>query len=292
MFYTHGWYCVAFESEIDGPLHPVTVGDRRLMLVSTAEGLHQAYDADCPHRGAHLAAGKLADDRHVVCPYHGYRIGLGIGGKGLSVCSYPVMLFGGAVYVALSFERDNGWSALTQRLANDYVIAPGLKIDLHASAETVIENGFDRLHFHMIHGLTFVPFTVHDHDDGALVVQSHALVPGGGDLAYTATTISPGLIVVWLGGDAPYGVITGTTMTGPDRCTARLSYVIPRGTAEESERRLADLDAYSRQGLHDDDRVWRSVSPTAPVHWTAEDRPIQQFYAWCAAFGEGAPSPN
>src|SRR5687768_10485144 len=74
--YVHGWYKVAFEYELENPLTAAAIGDIRLVLVRSEGGI-RAYKADCPHRGAHLAYGGKLNNASIICPFHGYRIGLG-----------------------------------------------------------------------------------------------------------------------------------------------------------------------------------------------------------------------
>src|SRR5690349_18065891 len=70
----HGWYQVAFERDLQRELTPASLGATRLLLVR-GEGV-RAFDATCPHRGAHLGFGGRLEGDAVRCPFHGYRIGL------------------------------------------------------------------------------------------------------------------------------------------------------------------------------------------------------------------------
>lgn len=293
--YAHGWYCVAFEKELTEPLTPVAFGERRLMLRRSEDGI-AAYDADCPHRGAHLAIGGRLEGRYVMCPFHGYRVRLGKSHEGFYVREYETLTVGGAVFVRLSGERDNGWRGLLASLQTDHRFIPALTLSLNASMEMVIENGFDRRHFESVHRIKVEPFELREDACGALIVESRLAVPAGrggavNDISYKATTISPGLIIVMLGGPQPYGIITGAIPVTPTSCVARLSLVIPKNANGDGP----DVDAfieYSRKGLADDDRVWGSVSRTAPQNLVAEDWPIGRFYDFCRSFEEPLSSPT
>lgn len=294
--YAHGWYCVAFESEITQDLTPVTLGRRRLMLVRTEAAGLAAFDADCPHRGAHLARGGRIDDGHVVCPFHNYRIRLGGGAQPcFSVRAYETMAVGGAVFVSLSDQKRNGWRELLEALLVDHRIVAGFTLPLDASIEAVIENGFDRRHFESIHRIGLEPLEVRTDAAGAVVVESSMRVPGVADaVSYKATTISPGLIIVQLGGPQPYGIITGVIPVAPNRCVARLCFVLPKehGSAGGLGPDLDGLIGYSRKGLADDERVWRHLSTTASQALTEDDWPIRRFQSFCESFEETASSTN
>ncbi|HSN86972.1 MAG TPA: Rieske 2Fe-2S domain-containing protein, partial [Thermoanaerobaculia bacterium] len=70
-----GWHQVAFEREIQGEIAPILLEGREMLLVKRPEGL-RAFDAFCPHRGAHLGRGGRIEGDQIVCPFHGRRIGL------------------------------------------------------------------------------------------------------------------------------------------------------------------------------------------------------------------------
>jgi phenylpropionate dioxygenase-like ring-hydroxylating dioxygenase large terminal subunit len=67
------WYAVSLTSEV-GRKKPfgVRLYGRDIALWRTRAGKLCAIDARCPHMGASLAVGKVADDR-VECPYHGFQ---------------------------------------------------------------------------------------------------------------------------------------------------------------------------------------------------------------------------
>jgi phenylpropionate dioxygenase-like ring-hydroxylating dioxygenase large terminal subunit len=285
--FAHGWYCVAFESELSEPLTPIAFGERRLMICRTEAGI-AVYDADCPHRGAHLAVGGRLEGQHVVCPFHGYRVRLGESSEGFCVRQYETLCMGGNIFVRLSGQRDNGWRALLETLEAEHRFVPALTLPLKASIEMVIENGFDRRHFEAVHSINIQPFDLRSDATGALIVESQLAVSQVrrgtvNEVSYKATTISPGLIIVQLGGPQPYGIITGAIPVSPTSCVARLSFVIPKN-ANGGRPDVDALVEYSRKGLADDDRVWGHLSRRAPQNLLAEDWPIRRFYDFCRSF--------
>lgn len=295
--YEHGWFQVAFERDLRGPLTAATAEGRRFVLVDDGRSL-RAFGADCPHRGAHLALGGRLDGSHVVCPFHGYRIGLGhdAGGE-FATQEYPTLVSAGMVFVRLSDEHENGLGALLTALAGDHVIVPAFEMAVRAPAELVIENGFDRRHFTGVHRVLTGDFTVSDSESGALiVVGTFQMRPGGqfrpepGEssvtLGYRATTISPGLVVVAVTGSNPYTFITAATPTQRDECLIRLTLCLPTSVygRAPTEEQYGYLLRYSRAGLEQDRMIWENVSPAAPNHLTPDDEPIVRFHAFCARF--------
>jgi phenylpropionate dioxygenase-like ring-hydroxylating dioxygenase large terminal subunit len=294
--YADGWFQVAFEQDLAAEIVAAGIGPRRLMLLRDG-ATTRAFGADCPHRGANLACGGRRDGaEHIVCPFHGYRIRLGDAeGMPLSVPEYRVLSVGAMTFVRLGPAHDNGWPALLHGLAEDHVFVPGFAMEVDASAETVIENAFDRRHFDAVHGIATEPFEIVEQATGALGVRSRFRLPeterlrgedSDGSVGFHVTVASPGVAAATLTGPTSYTIVTGATPTGPRSCTVRITLVLPVGTwgpAPAPEHYGFLLD-HSRRGLDDDAAVWASLSPTAPVHLMCEDEPILRFHRFCERF--------
>jgi 3-ketosteroid 9alpha-monooxygenase subunit A len=146
-----GWFQVAFERDVVDDLTPVCIDSRRLVLVRRG-GRIRAFDADCPHRGAHLGYGGRLCENAIICPFHGYRIGLGQHDRErLWISEYAVSSIAGMVFVCLSRECDNGWIHYLQDLDQEHFIINGFEIYVRTPMETVIENAFDHRHFTAVH---------------------------------------------------------------------------------------------------------------------------------------------
>lgn len=283
---------VAFARDLSEEVTPVAIGRRRLMIVRR-NGMLRAFDATCPHRGAHLACGgRLAGDAHIRCPFHGYMVRLGgEAGAALRVAEHPVLALGGMVFVRTSTGHDNGWADRLEAIVRDHRIVNGFEMTVRVPMSIVIENAFDQRHFHAVHGVQTDGFSVHAAPDGALVVESTFHVPDAGGRAappvaapYRAVVASPGLAAVTLGGPTPYTVITGAT-DGPDgSSTIRLSLAFPTGGAREppTEAFCEALLQHSRRGLEEDRAMWESLEDVEPV-WMPEDGPTRAFLAFRAA---------
>lgn len=296
--FTHGWYQVAFEKDLAEDITAAAIGKTRLMLVRRPEGL-VAYSADCPHRGAHLAYGGRLDGNSVICPFHHYRVGLGGTSRhGFGAHRYPTLTIGGLVFVRLSEYHENGLTVFMQKLVAECTIVPGFEVRIQAPAELVIENGFDNRHFPAVHGVRNDPqFAVHPGEQGELIVESLFEVPTSmwvGNqqrqrtvgVPYRATTFSPGLITVQLGGDAAYGVITGSTPTADGAAIIRLSLALPVSIhgAPPKAQFYEYLLNYSRQGIEDDRVMWENLATPFTSKFTAQDAAVLEFHRFCRQF--------
>ena len=293
-----GWYQVAFERETSDELTPATLGDKRLVLVRRDEEL-RAYDATCPHRGAHLAYGGRRQEQVIVCPFHGYRIHLGMDrGHRFSVPEHPVATVGGMVFVRIAPGHDNGWVHYLEELDRTHFIVNGFEMSVRAPMEAVIENAFDQRHFHAVHGLRTDKFLVRTSESGALVVDSTCYVPtgsagGGGSVSpaqYRATIPSPGVAAVELRGPMPYTIVTGATDTATQgECVIRLSVAYPISVWRTAPAAAVheSLLQHSRRGLEEDRMVWEHLDPRAAPQWMPEDEPARVFHRFCAALTDG-----
>lgn len=292
--YKHGWFQVAFERDIEADLTAVSIGNTRIVLVKTKSGI-QAYSADCPHRGAHLALGGELKDDCIVCPFHGYPVGLGEDAKqNFRTPAYDTLNSNGLIFVRLSDKYENGFRTFLADLAETHVIFPGFIMPVQAPAALVTENGFDSHHFPAVHGILNHPkFDVSSGDKGELVVSSlfkipslNPFKPAPQAVPYLARTFSPGLIVVKLAGDNPYSVITATTPISANEARIHLSLALPidHYGAEPSADFVKHILKHSRNGLEDDQVMWENLSPNLPPTYVQQDAPILAFHQFCHQF--------
>lgn len=92
----------------------VTVAGRQIAIFNLG-GRFVAVDNRCPHRGGPLADGIVSGDT-VVCPLHGWRIGLSTGeverGDGAPCLQrYPTMVDNGVVVVGVPTSDDGAGEA-------------------------------------------------------------------------------------------------------------------------------------------------------------------------------------
>ncbi|MCB0011080.1 MAG: Rieske 2Fe-2S domain-containing protein [Anaerolineales bacterium] len=297
--YHHGWYFVAFAHELTQPITPLNIGQNRLMLVKDAEGV-QAYNADCPHRGAHLAYGGELDGNCVVCPFHHYKVGLGEeSSHGFRTRGYATRVIGGLVLVRLSDAFDFGVPDFLETLHERHHFVPAFTRQLKAPGELIIENGFDNAHFRPVHRVSAGNFDAHRTAAGNLQVNSQFLVtiqiPMGGKMVAKRNEVpldlnafSPCFSIAQIGGQLPYVLITGATPNPDGTTSLRLALGMSRKVyGDPPKQRWVDhFIASSLAGINDDAAIWEHMSLDAPQQFTAQDKAIEAFQSFCQPFYE------
>lgn len=299
-----GWYQVTFVHELGEELTPATIGETPLVLVRTPGGI-RAFDAACPHRGAHLAyGGRLAGDA-IICPFHGKRIGLGSCAHGLyKVREHPVLSNGGMVFIRLGASPDYGFGAFLDELATSHLFLPGFAHEIDVRADIVIENAFDATHFLPVHKIRNEPrFTVLS--DGA-DRQSPFTVEGIFELPHSpwqrcapnasslrvpfvARAFSPHVVVSSLGGTYPYVALTAATPRPGSGCVIRFSLAIPvtanEATPPEKQKQLyLYLLERSRAGIEQDAPIWEHLIELPSATYDVADGTVLAFREFCDSF--------
>jgi 3-ketosteroid 9alpha-monooxygenase subunit A len=280
---------VAFKSEVREGLSASRIGSRRLALLRTG-GVIRAFNGDCPHRGADLGSGGTLVDGAIRCPFHGYSIVIEPGKRArFRAEEYRVLIVGELVFARLSEAFDNGWEEILEELTRAFAIVPALRMRARVDMPIVIENAFDRRHFFAVHGVRTEEFEVGRDERGGLRVSSRFTVPDRSasneapltarTASYDAVAISPGLVLVQLGGANPYGAITGAIDTGDGYCDIRLAFALPKETFgdEPDPAQYQELLAHTEHGLEEDCRVWESLAAGVSPDWTEDDWPIIEF---------------
>jgi phenylpropionate dioxygenase-like ring-hydroxylating dioxygenase large terminal subunit len=294
-----GWYRVAFSPDATDEIFPVEIGSMPLVLVRTPEGVG-AFDAVCPHRGAHLGYGGRLDGGVIVCPFHGRRIGLGEdSGRPYCVRQYRTLDVGGSVFVLLDEEHENGLTSFLERLAPSHYFASGFVLEARVAPEFVIENVFDTDHFTAVHGLARRPqLEVHNGSAGELTVEAIFETPGarqwqgaGSDgvakTRFCAHVFSPTLVASELGdAGSAHVVFTSATPTAGGDCVIRVSLAMAPnadGSAPPDEA-VIGLLRDSRRAFEQDLVVWEHLVPGAPANYDGSDRPVIAFRTFCERF--------
>jgi phenylpropionate dioxygenase-like ring-hydroxylating dioxygenase large terminal subunit len=299
-----GWFQIAFESELEGNLTSVSLGDRRLLCVKRHQDTVEVYEAICPHRGADLGVGGRLDGCVVKCPYHGHRVALGLdGSERFRVARYPSQTVGGLVFALVGDFEPGPLPAMLDELNRSHRIFPGWKKTIKVAPEMVIENAFDWAHFKPVHN---VIETVHGEPEteegifrGELQLKVGPSMWQGTDDGSTwvmvplrARAYSPNLTITQIavgGGDHPHWVIAGAVPNSDGTSTVRLSVALPLnndGSAPPKE--VADIILqFESMGLEQDRPVWENLAINAQPHYTEEDANVLAFRQWCNRFSLG-----
>lgn len=298
-----GWHQVAFERELSPDITPTSVGQVPLILVKTPNGI-RAFDAICPHRGAHLAFGGRLEGEVVVCPFHGRHIGLGdCSREDYKVREYRTIEVSGLVFVLMSEKHENGFGDFMRGLDETYYFVPGFALHTRALPEVVMENAFDSRHFKYVHGLKDEPeLRLRQGRGGELAIEAdfHTNHPNvwqegreNGSLVNTrffARVFSPGVCVTELGDEAdPYVLVTAATPTADGKCTIRVSVAVAagKGGAAPSERMIRALLRDSKISFEQDLAIWENISTKSPIRFAKDDELMITYHKFCRRFAEG-----
>lgn len=294
-----GWYQAAFERELHDELTAAEIGEVPLVLVRSPERL-RAFDAACPHRGAHLAYGGKLDGAAIVCPFHGKRIQLEATGR-YRVREHRVLGFGGMVFVGLGEHCDNGFAELLDKLAVSHLFLPGFTMTVAVTADWVIENAFDGSHFRPVHGIGNDPslevVAPEPGDELTLTARGIFLLPpspwrrtGGepAEVPFVAKAFSPHVVITEIGGEFPYTAITAATPRPGGGCRIWFSVAVPADgheslPAERARRHYRYLLESSRAGIEQDVPVWEHLQPIEPDYDRA-DHTVIAFREFRAKF--------
>jgi len=293
-----GWYQLAFERELKNPVTPVKVAQLPLNLVRTAGGI-QAFDAACPHRGAHLGYGGRLDTDAIICPFHGRRIGLGEDSDcPYKVRRYPTLSVGGLLFVLIGERRDHGFRAFLKELDRDHFFVQGFTMVAKTDPETVIENGFDPDHFRAVHGLKYTPdLRLVSGSNGEMVVEGTFVISPSENGSNTSTSsirfiariFSPNLCVTKLcSAQGEHLVISAATPADDGQCTIRVSLALPPGpNGQPPDPQVVRALLRDSKLAYDQDLViWQNLVPGAPCRFDAGDELVIAFRKFCHTFLE------
>jgi 3-ketosteroid 9alpha-monooxygenase subunit A len=304
-----GWYQVAFTRELKGDVSPAQIGSLPLVMVKTSAGL-RAFDATCPHRGAHLGYGGELAGNTLVCPFHGHRVHLGLGARGrFAVREYPTLEIGGLAFVLLSAHHENGLTEYLRRIERSYSFTPGFLLSATVPPDYVIENAFDAAHFQAVHGITRRPaLRFGESKHGELRVESvfrtnrpslwrqaaldnptnPSRAPGV-PLRFVARAFSPTLVATELADCTDsHVVITAATPTQGGTTQIRVSAAIGPGerTADEQLEIARRLLRDSQTAFAQDLAVWNHLIPGAAQRYAPGDTAVLRYRAFCERFVE------
>ncbi|MFJ4191366.1 Rieske 2Fe-2S domain-containing protein [Kitasatospora sp. NPDC089509] len=303
----HGWYLLAFRSELTDEITPLAVGSRRLIALREADRV-RVLDANCPHRGAHLGYGGRREGDCLVCPFHGKRIGLGDPSKHWSVAEHRVLEWGDALFVRLSDDPDGdrGFERSVQGWAEEYPLVAAVSLPVDVPSEYVVENAFDPDHFKAVHG---VPgnrgMATRDGEHGELVIEGEFLMQTSpwqdartleeirweavrtGRVRWDfkprfhAQAFSPNVVVTEFGpAETRQVIVTGSVPTEDGGCVARVAI----GVREDQRGALPALLGGSGKALAEDKVVWEHLDHTMTPRYDARDEPVLAFRRFCADF--------
>ncbi len=302
MNYRHGWYQIAFERDLTQSITPHHFGGQHLIAVKFPNEV-RIFDANCPHRGAHLGYGGCLREDALICPFHGYRVGLGLeANEPLKIREYESEVIGGLVLVNLSDAPPADLPTALKVIADDYLFVSGFEMEAATTIEMVMENGYDAAHFKAVHGLVKEPvLTTTLGAFGELIAAGEFSIPRSSWNAnssevepvrvnYQARAFGPGVVIAELSGEPPYQykIITGATPYADLRhCTIRITLALPKALYSNMpvEGFAQALLAASQDGLNLDGLIWNHLNLDIDPYWMPRDTVAQVFGEYCRQFG-------
>ncbi|MFC4056746.1 Rieske 2Fe-2S domain-containing protein [Planomonospora corallina] len=290
-----GWHLPAFTSELEAEVTPLEIGTRRLVAVRGEAGI-RVFDADCPHRGAHLGYGGRLSGDCIVCPFHGRRIALGDTAKRLSVREHHVIVSGEAVFVRLSDGPegdDRGFTRAIKEMGGTHPLAAAVVKPLDADPALVVENAFDVDHFAEVHKVPRVRGMEHrDGEDGELVIDGEFLMgPPRGSTSgprvvrsgFLARAYSPGVVATRFGPEGREQLIV-TSAVPRERGGSMARVAI--GVRPDQREELPTLIYGSHRALDEDAAIWERLNPRAPSRFDRRDAAVVAYRRFCESFRE------
>lgn len=275
-----GWYLAAYEHEIPQGLAPLDLGDHRLMTLREGDRV-RVFDADCPHRGAHLAHGGTVAGDCVTCPFHGRRIGLGDLRKRYAVREHRAHLLGCMLFVRLASDHDadHGFEDVILTYAEDRAFVPMIDEHVKASTRMIMENAFDSEHFTALHRMPgFGRFGSAPSLRGEIAVSATFGSRTAGE--FYARAFSPTLVVTELRTpERTQVIITGTVPEGSGS-RMRIGFAVPA----EDESLIGEWRRMTRFGFEQDRLVWDHINESAPQDLSAADASVREFWEFCTKF--------
>ncbi|APW38703.1 (2Fe-2S)-binding protein [Rhodoferax koreense] len=155
------WHPVALADALQQAPLAVCLLAHDLVLWRDSTGAVQAFADQCPHRGARLSLGRVADGR-LECPYHGWQFTAG--GRCVRVPALPAFV-PPAAHCARNFEAREARGLVWVRLAQGDLDLPAFAAeddaelrklncgpyDVATSAPRIVENFLDMAHFGFVH---------------------------------------------------------------------------------------------------------------------------------------------
>jgi phenylpropionate dioxygenase-like ring-hydroxylating dioxygenase large terminal subunit len=296
----NGWFIVAMSEDL-GPksVVPIYCFGRELVIFRAEDGTPRAFDAHCPHMGAHLGVGGRVEGDCLRCPFHGWKFdgesgqcteipydpGATIPRKA-SVRSYPTLERNRAVWVWYHAEGkepfydipevpefdDPDWHEPTVRT-----------FAIRICAQEMAENNVDRAHFRYVHGTDAIP-------EEEFVVDGCYKRAVGLNGKFVREGYGLGLGILRMEGFATW--ISSTTPIDEDNVVVRWIFTAPRSNGLPSADHAADSFC---SGVSQDIPIWENKVYRDKPLLRAMEADVTEHRLWSQQFysyPEGAGTPE
>ena len=300
----NGWFSIGAGADLSpGDVRPVSYLGRELVLFRSEDGTARAFDAHCPHLGAHLGVGGRVCGTGITCPFHGWRFdgeGQLIEVPGMDrvpragTRTWPVCERNGCIFIwhhadgasptydVLGYRPDEAdW---TPWRTNSY------RVRVHV--QDLTENIIDRSHFAAVHDMEPPErdhFEVRFEGASMIVEQSlkvTAVDVAGYEIQTTSTTCGPGIVAVEVSQD-PIEMLTFITQTPIDEelTEVRLNFSMKALPDESATQTISELnDRITNEQFTQDVPIWENKVYRARPMLTKNDGPVAQYRRWFRQF--------
>ncbi|TFH22636.1 MAG: Rieske (2Fe-2S) protein [Myxococcales bacterium] len=186
----YSWFQLAYSEELGpGEVKPVRYFGRDLVMFRTERGRAQAFDAFCPHLGAHLGYGGSVVGETLRCPFHAWRYDCSGACVEIPYAkrippaahmkTYPTIERNGMI---MAWYHPSGeaprWEIpeIEELSSEDWTTPVRREWTVRSQTQELAENTVDQAHFRYVHGTNTVASTEIDWDGPLLRVTAKAIM--------------------------------------------------------------------------------------------------------------------
>ena len=300
--YPNGWFQVAYADELEpGKAEPLHYFGRDYVLYRGNDGTVRAFDAFCPHLGAHLGYGGKIEEDGIRCPFHGWKYDGG--GRCVDIPygkrvppnarlqPHPVVERNGLIMMwhhAAGQEPDWEIPAVEEYQAEGWTPYVKRRWKIRTHNQDMAENSVDQAHFRYVHGTLTVPQSKATTDGPLLHVLSQMKMgtPAGEvDGSIESKSWGFGFGHVRFRGIVETSLVTSVTPIDGEYVDVRFSFSVKslgdeRTTRGVGRALIADIDKQMREDIP----IWEYKAFLDRPVLCDGDGPIGLFRTWCKQF--------
>jgi phenylpropionate dioxygenase-like ring-hydroxylating dioxygenase large terminal subunit len=292
-----GWFAVGRLDELpDDPVFRFDGLGTELVVWRDEDRWH-AFDAHCPHLGAHLAVGGRVSEGCLVCPFHEWSFAPD--GRNVAIPyadrpnrkararPYPTALSGGHLFVWRHPDPavEPGWD-LPEVVPDDYVEVGRDTWTVRTAWQEIAENSVDMAHFASVHGLERAGDLGQVELDGPIrrlrSTQLFNSSRGTFEGQIHAVSYGPGLGVTHFD---LMGRVTLVSATTPiDEETVEVRFTFFHSGDEIAAKIGVGFAAEVRRQFEQDVPIWEHKRFVPTPALAPSERPVTEFRRWAAQF--------
>ncbi len=297
-----GWFPVRQSRELaPGDVLALRYFSRELVVFRTEGGEAFAFDAHCPHLGAHLGVGGRVEGESIRCPFHGWRfdgsgrcVGIDYARRlpnAVRARSYPTVERNEFVWAWYDPEDRAPFydlPALPEFDSDDWVESFRTSWQIRSQIQEMGENGVDSAHFPTVHGSVAVPNAeVSERGAHRRAIQYTEVDTAKGRARNTIDVNSFGMGFGFTHFTGICETLSANYMAPIDDVSMEFSVIFlhPRGSEESGVARAICEDLVKQVG--EDIPIWENKRFHRRPVLCEGDGPIADYRRWCLQFYPG-----